>query len=232
MLLQAGFPAVIIRHQDRLRYYDTLQAANEGDTRPFVRFISHCTDKTIDVYLWATRDSHALTGDHQALLGSPTPHLEHITIEDRMSPASGNTKGINFIKESEPIISDDLISGQDISTDRTIEELVLEEEQIRDPDPELRDLVRARSQDYPSDALYLDDLGIIFKNDNKRGPLTWFSGANTGDLDYTRWSRYYSRLYSRAAKQDIADRRDLPHKENKINPPNYGEIDTKYTKEL
>lgn len=48
---------MVIRHQDRLEYYDTLQAANEGDTRPFVRFISHCTEKTLDVYLWATRDA-------------------------------------------------------------------------------------------------------------------------------------------------------------------------------
>ncbi|XP_047741674.1 protein adenylyltransferase FICD [Hyalella azteca] len=57
LLMQAGYPAIIIRHQDRLEYYDTLQAANEGDTRPFVRFIAHCTEKTLDVYLWATRDA-------------------------------------------------------------------------------------------------------------------------------------------------------------------------------
>uniref|UniRef100_A0A6A7G0A8 Protein adenylyltransferase Fic n=2 Tax=Hirondellea gigas TaxID=1518452 RepID=A0A6A7G0A8_9CRUS len=56
LLMQAGYPPIIIRHQDRLQYYDTLQAANEGDTRPFVRFISHCTEKTLDVYLWATQD--------------------------------------------------------------------------------------------------------------------------------------------------------------------------------
>ena len=51
----------MIRHQDRLPYYDALKAAQGGDTRPFVRFISHCTDKTLDVYLFATTDdSHAI----------------------------------------------------------------------------------------------------------------------------------------------------------------------------
>lgn len=30
--------------------------ANEGDIRPFVRFIADCTEKTLDLYLWATSD--------------------------------------------------------------------------------------------------------------------------------------------------------------------------------
>ena len=53
---QAGFPPVIIRKQDRLAYYNHLQTASDGDTRPFIRFIAHCTEKIIDVYLWATKD--------------------------------------------------------------------------------------------------------------------------------------------------------------------------------
>ncbi|XP_045621603.2 protein adenylyltransferase Fic [Procambarus clarkii] len=56
LLMQAGFPPVIIRKQDRLLYYDCLQAANDGDTRPFRRFIAQCTEKTLDVYLWATKE--------------------------------------------------------------------------------------------------------------------------------------------------------------------------------
>ncbi|XP_027222131.2 protein adenylyltransferase Fic isoform X2 [Penaeus vannamei] len=57
LLMQAGYPPVIIRKQDRLMYYDCLQTANEGDTRPFIRFIAHCTEKTLDVYLWATKEA-------------------------------------------------------------------------------------------------------------------------------------------------------------------------------
>lgn len=30
--------------------------ANEGDIRPFIRFIAECTEKTLDLYLWATSD--------------------------------------------------------------------------------------------------------------------------------------------------------------------------------
>ncbi|XP_076029988.1 FIC domain protein adenylyltransferase [Oratosquilla oratoria] len=56
LLMQAGYPPVIIRKQDRMQYYEHLQTANLGDTRPFVRFIADCTEKTLDVYLWATKD--------------------------------------------------------------------------------------------------------------------------------------------------------------------------------
>lgn len=33
-----------------------MQLANEGDIRPFIRFIAECTEKTLDLYLWATSD--------------------------------------------------------------------------------------------------------------------------------------------------------------------------------
>ena len=37
--MQAGYPPVIIRKQDRAKYYEYLQQANEGDVRPFIRYI-------------------------------------------------------------------------------------------------------------------------------------------------------------------------------------------------
>ncbi|XP_055924686.1 protein adenylyltransferase Fic-like [Argiope bruennichi] len=51
ILMKAGYPPVIIRKQDRSMYYNTLQMANEGDVRPFIRFIAHCTECTLDVFL-------------------------------------------------------------------------------------------------------------------------------------------------------------------------------------
>jgi Fic family protein len=54
ILMRAGYPPVIIQKQQRHKYYDFLQFANEGDTRPFVRFIAECTERTLDLFLWAT----------------------------------------------------------------------------------------------------------------------------------------------------------------------------------
>ncbi|KAM7352525.1 FIC domain protein adenylyltransferase [Cochliomyia hominivorax] len=56
LLMRAGYPPVIIPKQQRHKYYQYLQWANEGDIRPFVRFIADCTEKTLDLYLWATSD--------------------------------------------------------------------------------------------------------------------------------------------------------------------------------
>ncbi len=53
ILMQSGFPPVIIRKQDRLSYYQHLVSANEGDIRPFVRFIAECAERTLDAYLAA-----------------------------------------------------------------------------------------------------------------------------------------------------------------------------------
>lgn len=30
--------------------------ANEGDSRPFIRFIADCTERTLDLFLWATSE--------------------------------------------------------------------------------------------------------------------------------------------------------------------------------
>jgi Fic family protein len=53
ILMQAGFPPVIIPVEERGRYYVTLQNANEGDLRPFIRFIAEQTDKTLESFLAA-----------------------------------------------------------------------------------------------------------------------------------------------------------------------------------
>lgn len=56
ILMQAGFPPVSIEVGDRLTYYETLELANNGDIRPFIRFISRCTERTLDEYLFLLKD--------------------------------------------------------------------------------------------------------------------------------------------------------------------------------
>ena len=53
ILMRNGFPPVSIELKDRWEYYETLNAGNEGDLRPFVRFIAKCTTKTLNEYLFA-----------------------------------------------------------------------------------------------------------------------------------------------------------------------------------
>lgn len=53
LLMQAGYPPVIIRKEQRFDYYDYLQQGNLGDIRPFIRFVARCTERTLDGYLEA-----------------------------------------------------------------------------------------------------------------------------------------------------------------------------------
>ncbi|XP_035774371.1 protein adenylyltransferase Fic-like [Anopheles albimanus] len=73
LLMRAGYPPVIIQKQHRHKYYDFLQLANEGDIRPFVRFIADCTERTLDLYLWATSE-----------LAHPVPLLAQDSMDEGM----------------------------------------------------------------------------------------------------------------------------------------------------
>ena len=82
ILMQNGFPPVIIRKQDRLLYYQHLVTANDGDIRPFVRFIAKCTSRTLDAYIWSTKqNSLAPFGDESNTI-SLKENLDHLDYHD------------------------------------------------------------------------------------------------------------------------------------------------------
>lgn len=68
ILMQAGYPPVTIRKEQRSEYYHVLELANEGDVRPFIRFIAKCTETTLDLFLIAT-------AEHPVGLPEPNPDL-------------------------------------------------------------------------------------------------------------------------------------------------------------
>lgn len=89
IMMQAGFPPVIIRRQQRHLYYRCLQVANQGDIRPFIRLIADCAERTIDVYLWATESHVDKLTDHSSerrLAQDPTRVKGHQ--EDQFSLAN------------------------------------------------------------------------------------------------------------------------------------------------
>lgn len=51
VLMQAGFPLVVILKSDRQRYYKTLSVADKGDYPSFVNFIARAVERTLDIYL-------------------------------------------------------------------------------------------------------------------------------------------------------------------------------------
>lgn len=51
LLMQSGYPLVIILKNDRKKYYDVLDKADSGKYEPLVRFIAQSIERSLDIYL-------------------------------------------------------------------------------------------------------------------------------------------------------------------------------------
>ena len=58
ILMQSGFLPVIIKLSERFTYYAHLDQANDGDVRPFIRFIAKCTERTLEEFIRQSRSIH------------------------------------------------------------------------------------------------------------------------------------------------------------------------------
>lgn len=51
ILMQKGYPLVVILKNDRKKYYETLVKTDKGDYLPFVRFIAQAVERSMNIYL-------------------------------------------------------------------------------------------------------------------------------------------------------------------------------------
>jgi Fic family protein len=51
LLMQVGYPLVIILKNDRKKYYDVLDKADSGKYEPLVKFIAQSIERSLDIYL-------------------------------------------------------------------------------------------------------------------------------------------------------------------------------------
>lgn len=61
ILMQSGYPPIIIPVEKKQLYYQHLQTANDGDVRPFIRFIASCTEIMLDDFLKSSDESLSRT---------------------------------------------------------------------------------------------------------------------------------------------------------------------------
>eukprot|EP00092_Neocalanus_flemingeri_P031439 GFUD01034145.1.p1 GENE.GFUD01034145.1~~GFUD01034145.1.p1 ORF type:complete len:530 (-),score=186.64 GFUD01034145.1:707-2296(-) len=114
VLMQAGFPPVIIRRADRDTYYNHLVTANDGDIRPFIRFIAHCTEKTLDAYLWASQEYTSPAGELESM------DLPHNLVEHTVELVNTDVRNYREMKEKSGSwlnfeeVNDMMIVGDDI----------------------------------------------------------------------------------------------------------------------
>ncbi|XP_065357670.1 protein adenylyltransferase Fic [Calliphora vicina] len=115
LLMRAGYPPVIIPKQQRHKYYQYLQLANDGDIRPFVRFIADCTEKTLDLYLWATSDlpqqipmleqtEHTLANIEKLVTPTSTSTTQTHTNSPSTAASSTTSASTSSIKDGDIVI--------------------------------------------------------------------------------------------------------------------------------
>ena len=71
LLLGAGYPPVVLRVQDRRRYYACLEQADRGRYGPFAAFVVRALDESLVLFLAATDPRRALMPLRQLARGSP-----------------------------------------------------------------------------------------------------------------------------------------------------------------
>lgn len=71
LLMSEGYPPIVLRVGDRLRYYDNLEEADSGNPRPFAAFVARAVDEALVVFLSAVESDRALLPLKDLARGSP-----------------------------------------------------------------------------------------------------------------------------------------------------------------
>jgi len=87
ILMQAGFPLVIVLKNDRKKYYQTLSLVDKGNYVPFVNFIARAVERTLDIYL-------------KILLPSKKGKEKYISLADLARDSKFTEKYLNLLARS------------------------------------------------------------------------------------------------------------------------------------
>ena len=87
ILMQAGFPLVIVLKNDRKKYYQTLSLADKGNYVPFVNFIARAVERTLDIYL-------------KILMPSKRGKEKYISLADLAKDSKFTEKYLNLLARS------------------------------------------------------------------------------------------------------------------------------------
>lgn len=95
ILMKFGYPPIIIKKQDRLDYYEYLEMANQGDIKPFIRFIARCAEKTLQEYIRICNNSYSISTDHESKTlqgGLMLNNVEYLFSKEFLDADDGETK--------------------------------------------------------------------------------------------------------------------------------------------
>ncbi len=87
ILMQSGFPLVVVLKSDRRRYYAALSSADKGNYSPFVDFIARAVERTLDIYL-------------KVLTPRKNPQEKYISLAELAAATKFSGKYLNLLARS------------------------------------------------------------------------------------------------------------------------------------
>lgn len=105
LLMQSGYPLVIILKNDRKKYYDVLEKADKGKLEPLIKFVAQAVEKSLNIYLNAVDESF---GKKKLLLLSElakkTPYSEkYLNLLARTGRLDAHKEGRNWLSSVEAV---------------------------------------------------------------------------------------------------------------------------------
>ena len=106
LLLQSGYPLVIILKHDRKKYYRTLALADKGNYAPFVQFIVQAVERSLDIYLKVLSPISRKTETYESLLalstGTQYSH-KYLNLLARTGKLEAHKDGRNWVSSKEAL---------------------------------------------------------------------------------------------------------------------------------
>jgi excisionase family DNA binding protein len=106
LLMQAGYPLVIILKNDRKKYYDVLDKADSGKYEPLVKFIAQSVERSLNIYLKTLAPSSTKKENFITLTEiSKTTHFsaKYLNLLIRQGKLEAYKEGRNWLTSKEAI---------------------------------------------------------------------------------------------------------------------------------
>lgn len=100
MLLQVGYPLVLILKNDRKKYYQTLEKADKGDLSLFVNFIAQAVERSLNIYLKTLIPAKSDSNRYFPLstISKQTPYSEkYLNLLARQGKIEAHKEGRNWV---------------------------------------------------------------------------------------------------------------------------------------
>lgn len=100
LLMQEGYPLVVILKNDRKKYYQALEKADKGNFAPFVRFIAQMVERSLNIYLKTLIPAKSSAEKYISLsvLSRQTPYSEkYLNLLARQGKIEAHKEGRNWV---------------------------------------------------------------------------------------------------------------------------------------